>query len=119
MGQFNILFRWSWTFLVAVTLTLGLAGCEGDDGAAGAAGAAGAPGTPGDAGQACWDLNANGTGDLPDEDINGDGVVDALDCQASADPIAAAVEAAKVESCATCHGDVGVEEHQSLYDKYV
>jgi OmcA/MtrC family decaheme c-type cytochrome len=88
MGQFNTLFRWSWTFLVAVTLTLGLAGCEGDDGAAGAPGAAGTPGTPGTDG-------TDGT----------DG--------------AAAVEAAKVESCATCHGDVGVGEHQSVYDKYV
>jgi OmcA/MtrC family decaheme c-type cytochrome len=58
-------------------------------------------------------------GDLPDEDLNNDGVVDTFDCNANADPVAAAVEAAKVESCATCHGDVGVEEHQSLYDKYV
>jgi len=119
MNRFSHLFRWSWTFLVAVTLTLGLSGCEGDDGAAGATGAAGTPGTPGTDGQACWDLNANGTGDLPDEDVNGDGAVDVLDCQAGADPVAAAIESAKIESCTTCHADVGVDEHQALYDKYV
>jgi OmcA/MtrC family decaheme c-type cytochrome len=28
-------------------------------------------------------------------------------------------EEAKAESCATCHDDVGVEKHQSIYDKYV
>ncbi len=53
MTRFNQLFKWSWTFLVAVTLTLGLAGCDGDNGAAGASGASG---TPGSDGQACWDL---------------------------------------------------------------
>ncbi|MDH3490391.1 MAG: hypothetical protein OEM20_00135 [Gammaproteobacteria bacterium] len=118
MRQFNVLFRWGWTFLVVVTL--GLAGCDGDDGAAGAAGAAGQPGADG---LACWDLNGNGVGDLPDEDLDGDGVVDAFDCNANAATeraaINAAVDAAKPESCATCHGDVGVEEHQSVYDKYV
>ena len=31
------------------------------------------------------------------------------------DPIAAA----KAESCATCHGDVGEEKHQAVYDQYV
>jgi mono/diheme cytochrome c family protein len=60
-------------------LSLLISGCEGDDGAAGAAGAAGPPGSDG---ISCWDLNENGTGDLPDEDINGDGVVDVFDCQA-------------------------------------
>ena len=71
MNRFNQFLKWSWTFLVAVTLTLGLAGCDGDDGAAGATGAAG---TPGADGQACWDLNGNGVGDVATEDINGDGV---------------------------------------------
>ncbi len=33
----------------------------------------------------CWDLNSNGVGD-PDEDINGDGVFDALDCQGAQGP---------------------------------
>ena len=115
MTRFNELFRWSWTFLVAVTLTLGLAGCEGDDGAAGATGS---PGTPGSDGQACWDLDGNGVGDVATEDINGDGVVDSLDCAPDADPIVAAVEAAKIESCTTCHDGVG-DEHQAVYDQYV
>ncbi|MEE9505793.1 MAG: hypothetical protein V3V98_01440, partial [Thermoplasmata archaeon] len=52
----------------------GLTGDDGDDGAQGPTGPQGADGT------ACWDLNGNGTGDIPDEDINGDLVVDVLDC---------------------------------------
>ena len=118
MRGFNYFFRWSWTFLVAVTLTLGLAGCEGDDGAAGATGAAGPAGSDGSDGQACWDLDGNGMGDVATEDINGDGVVDVADCSSSADPIAAAVEQAKVESCGTCHDGIG-EGHQAIYDGYV
>ena len=35
------------------------------------------------------------------------------------DPIAAAIDEAKAESCAACHGGVGEEKHQSVYDKYV
>ena len=54
-----------------------IAGCDGDDGAAGAAGAAGADGA---SGFSCWDLNQNGVGD-PEEDLNGDGSVDTLDCR--------------------------------------
>jgi len=53
------------------------AGCEGSDGAAGAAGAAGPGGSDG---FSCWDLNQNGVAD-PDEDLNGDGNVDTLDCR--------------------------------------
>jgi hypothetical protein len=34
----------------------------------------------------CWDLNLNGEGDLPDEDTNGDGVVNILDCRGPAGP---------------------------------
>ncbi len=34
----------------------------------------------GDEGGPCWDLNGNGVGDT-EEDINGDGQFDALDCQ--------------------------------------
>ncbi|MGB5335663.1 MAG: hypothetical protein WBN07_08590 [Woeseiaceae bacterium] len=95
MNRFNQFIKWSWTFLVAVTLTLGLAGCEGDDGSPGAAGAAGTPGTDG---QACWDLNGNGVGD-PEEDINGDGFFDALDCAG------ASAKVTPLESCAVCHDD--------------
>jgi hypothetical protein len=40
----------------------------------------GQPGPPGEAGLGCWDLNGNGVADA-EEDINGDGVWDALDCQ--------------------------------------
>ncbi len=50
MIRFNHLFRWSWTILVAVTLSFGLAGCDGDDGAPGAGGPQGAPGATGDPG---------------------------------------------------------------------
>ena len=73
------LFRHSFLLLI-LSLGLGMAGCEGDDGADGQDGADGVAGADG---QACWDLNNNGIGD-PDEDINGDGVVDVFDCNAYA-----------------------------------
>lgn len=114
MRKFNILDRWSWTFLVTIPLALGLAGCDGDNGAPGAAGTSG---TPGAAGQACWDLNGNGAQDLATEDLNGDGVADVLDCGAGSDPVAEAVAAAKIESCATCHGGIG-DGHQAVYAEY-
>jgi len=41
----------------------------------------GPQGEKGDAGQVCWDLNNNGIGDLPDEDANGDNLVDVADCK--------------------------------------
>ncbi len=53
------------------------AGCEGSDGAAGPAGTAGSPGADG---IACWDLDQDGVAD-PEEDLNGDGSVDVLDCR--------------------------------------
>ena len=56
--------------------TVGPAGEPGDPGPAGAT-------EPGPAGLACWDLNGNGEAD-PEEDINGDEVFDALDCQGAA-----------------------------------
>jgi hypothetical protein len=43
----------------------------------------GQPGVPGTNGLACWDLNGNGQPD-PEEDVNHDGVWDALDCQGAA-----------------------------------
>ena len=56
MRQFNVLFKWGWTFLVVVTLAL--AGCDGDDGAAGARGADGADGTDGTDGADGTDVTA-------------------------------------------------------------
>ena len=93
MRQFNVLFRWGWTFLVVVTLAL--AGCDGDNGAAGVAGQ---PGGDGDDGIACWDLNGNGVGD-PAEDINGDGLFDAADCSGTS------AKVTPLESCGVCHDD--------------
>jgi OmcA/MtrC family decaheme c-type cytochrome len=108
------------TTLLAVALlaaVFSLTGCGGSDGNDGAAGPAGADG---DAGLACWDLNENGVGDLPDEDLNGDGVVDVLDCNAlaNAGSVAAEIAAAEPESCETCHGAAGAT-HQAIYDRYV
>ena len=64
--------------LVAVSVFL-VVGCEGDDGAVGATGMGGEDGQPG-IGLACWDLNENTTAD-PEEDLNGDGNIDVLDCR--------------------------------------
>ncbi len=92
-------FRWvrvATIFLVAAGFAL--SGCEGDDGDDGRDGADGA------AGLACWDLNENGVPDLPDEDLNGDGVVDVLDCNALANPPPGGGAPLAVESCAVCHG---------------
>jgi OmcA/MtrC family decaheme c-type cytochrome len=60
--------------LSVLLFSFGLAGCDGDDGDDGE------PGPPGTDGISCWDLNENGVKDLPDEDLNGDGVVDVNDC---------------------------------------
>lgn len=68
-----------WLAFIVGALFLGLAGCGGSDGDRGAAGAAGSDGDPG---LSCWDLNGNGVPDFPEEDTNGDGVIDALDCRA-------------------------------------
>ncbi|MEE4162363.1 MAG: hypothetical protein V2I25_07610, partial [Woeseiaceae bacterium] len=65
-------------FLVAGMLFI--AGCEGDDGADGLDGQDGVDGA---AGVACWDLNEDGVKD-PEEDLNGDGEVDVVDCNAIA-----------------------------------
>jgi len=105
--------------LIGVLLAFAIAGCEGDDGAPGADGVDGldgAPGADGSDGVACWDLNENGVGD-PEEDLNGDGVVDVLDCNAIA---SGASEAQKLhadyfteneytgtQSCLNCHGLMG------------
>ena len=99
--------------LVAVLFgTLLLFGCGGDDGQDGADGADGADGIN------CWDLNQNGVAD-DDEDINGDGQVDVLDCNANA---SGASEVQKLhegyftdnayegtDSCLACHGLEGAD----------
>jgi octaheme c-type cytochrome (tetrathionate reductase family) len=98
------------SLLIGMFLAFAIAGCEGDDGAPGADGAAGADGV------ACWDLNGNGVGD-PEEDVNGDGVVDVVDCNAIA---SGAYEVQKLhagyftenvytgtQDCLNCHGLLG------------
>ncbi|MEJ2523805.1 MAG: hypothetical protein P8080_13205 [Gammaproteobacteria bacterium] len=104
-----------WTLLAsaaALAAVFSLTGCDGDDGRDGL------PGGAGDPGLACWDLNENGVKDFPDEDTNGDGVIDVLDCRGSgAGDVESAIGLAKAESCSTCHGDAGTA-HQSTYDQY-
>ena len=110
--------------LVVLGLGLGLAGCEGDDGAPGIDGVAGADGADG---QACWDLNNNGVGD-PDEDINGDGIIDVYDCNAYASG-AYAIEQLHTgyftehpyegtESCLNCHGKMAEEVLDTAHFKW-
>ena len=104
------------TLLSVVLMAFMVVGCE--DGKDGLDGATGADGNDGVAGLHCWDLNENGIAD-PAEDLNGDGVVDVLDCNALA---GGAYEAARLhigfftdhdyagtESCMNCHGLVGEE----------
>jgi OmcA/MtrC family decaheme c-type cytochrome len=83
------------TLLAAAALAafFSLAGCEGDDGADGADGAVGPPGPPGEPGE-------------PGEPAP------------VPDPVLAAIEMAKTESCSTCHEGIG-EGHQAIYDSYV
>jgi octaheme c-type cytochrome (tetrathionate reductase family) len=105
--------------LLAMVVSFGLSGCDGKDGPAGATGAAGQDGADGADGFSCWDLNQNGIGDLPDEDLNSDGVVDVLDCNAT---VGGDYEGAQLhkgyftdhayegtESCLACHGPIGDE----------
>lgn len=116
-------------FLLSVfALGMGLAGCEGSDGAPGAPGAAGAAGADGANGQACWDLNNNGVGDLPDEDINGDGVVDVFDCNAYASGAYEIDQLHKgyftehayqgTKSCLNCHGKLADEVLETAHFKW-
>jgi len=102
--------------LLVGLLAAGLVAC-GSDGSDGAAGSAGAPGSDGSDGLSCWDTNQNGVADLPDEDINGDGVVDVADCVASVPPLSDPETLHKVyftdntyegtTSCLDCHGKIG------------
>ncbi len=103
-------------FLGVVCMAFALGACSGDDGKDGADGIAGAPGVDGSDGISCWDLNENGVAD-PNEDLNGDGVVDVLDCNALA---SGAYQTAQLhvgyftentyegtQSCLNCHGLLG------------
>jgi len=113
--------------LLVLALGLGLAGCEGSDGAAGANGTNGANGADGAAGQACWDLNNNGVGD-PDEDVNGDGVVDVFDCNAYATGAYENDQLHKgyftehpyegTKSCLNCHGKMADEVLETAHFKW-
>lgn len=76
-------FRWAAVLSVAV-LGLALAGCSGDDGNDGPQGPEGPAGESGSDGFNCWDLNENGIPDFPEEDLNGDGEINVLDCNALA-----------------------------------
>jgi OmcA/MtrC family decaheme c-type cytochrome len=89
MSRFDGFLRWAGTILAVSTLALALGGCEGSDGSAGAAGAAGPPGPVGPAGPPA---------PVPDF-------------------VAAAIESANVESCATCHSGVG-DSHYAEYAKF-
>lgn len=55
-------------------------GAQGEQGVPGVPGEQGPAGEPGADGLSCWDLNGDGVAD-PEEDINGDGDFNALDCQ--------------------------------------
>lgn len=65
-------------------------GPQGDKGETGDTGPQGEQGEPGEqggtgpvgaAGLNCWDLDGDGEADVPEEDSNGDGVVNVLDCR--------------------------------------
>jgi len=103
-------------------LAFTVAGCEdgkdGIDGIDGINGAAGAAGPGGVDGVDCWDLNANGAAD-PEEDLNGDGVVDVFDCNPLTGGAYESEQLHKgyftdhdyegTKSCLNCHGLIGDE----------
>ena len=60
-------------------------GLQGQQGQTGASGPQGPQGPQGPAGISCWDLNGNGVAD-GSEDSNGDGIVNALDCDSAIGP---------------------------------
>ncbi len=65
----------------------GPTGPRGPAGETGPQGPAGPEGPSGTDGTHCWDVNGNGTPDI-EEDIDGDGLVDASDCSVRAGPTA-------------------------------
>ena len=115
------------SLFVGVLLAFTLAGCEGDDGALGVDGTDGANGVDGADGVACWDLNSNGQPD-PEEDLNNDGVVDVLDCNAIASGgysieklhsgYFAEHDYEDTGSCLACHGLTGVDKLSKAHFKW-
>ncbi len=85
--------------VVALVISFAIPGPTGPDGTAGETGPTGATGATGPMGPqgltgqrgpngtACWDLNGNGVGDVETEDLNGDTVVDVLDCAGPMGPV--------------------------------
>jgi octaheme c-type cytochrome (tetrathionate reductase family) len=106
------------SLVFGVLFAFAIAGCDGDDGLDGQDGLDGADGAAGADGIACWDLNGNGVED-PEEDLNGDGVVDVLDCNALASGISSSEllhkdyftdnEYKGTQSCLNCHGLEGMD----------
>ncbi len=122
--------------LAALTLGLALAGCEGDDGKdgatgptgpTGATGTTGATGATGAPGLNCWDLNGNGVGDLPAEDINKDGKVDVNDCRTTSTGYDTASlhkgyftenKYTSTSQCLYCHGKTGDDVMKTAHWKW-
>jgi OmcA/MtrC family decaheme c-type cytochrome len=78
-------------FAALIIIGFFIAACDGSDGAPGAQGPQGPQGPQG----------------LPG------------DPAPAPDALQAAIDEAKPEACATCHGEIGEKEHQSVYDTYV
>ena len=106
------------SLVFGVLFAFAIAGCDGDDGLDGQDGLDGADGAAGADGIACWDLNGNGVED-PEEDLNGDGVVDVLDCNALASGAYSPEQLHKgwftereykgTQSCLACHAMEGMD----------
>ena len=91
MNRFGRFRASAWSILVVTMFAFALSGCEGSDGSDGATGAAGPTGPVGPPGPA-------GPPGVPDD-------------------VTAAIDAAKAESCGTCHDGVG-GGHQAIYTAY-
>jgi len=76
----------------------GPTGPEGPQGPQGILGPVGPTGQSGSDGLSCWDLNGDGAADA-NEDTNGDGAFNALDCRGSASTTASAVPVIWSGSC--------------------
>ncbi len=109
------------TIGLAATLALVLgAACAGEDGKDGAQGPAGVDGvdgingvdgSDGENGLDCWDSNANGLCDTDTEDVNDDGVCDALDCQGPSGTHEIAYIGS--DTCKLCHSEIGAKFEKS------